>query len=99
MKTMRMDAWEKVSMGITTFAEACRHTPRDEPEKINREMSEIIRRLHAEARGESYTPPSRTQAVADGISSSKQNGIPDLATVPGNAIPSAELAQQPESKN
>jgi type II secretory ATPase GspE/PulE/Tfp pilus assembly ATPase PilB-like protein len=90
MKTMRMDAWEKVRMGITTFAEACRHTPRDEADKIKREMSAIIDELRREAYGDSHEPPSR--AMAPSIPSAEMATHRD-ENLPDIPAPPEELAQ------
>jgi type II secretion system protein E len=42
MKTMRQDGWLKICLGITTFDEVCRHTPRESHELIKEEMEAIL---------------------------------------------------------
>jgi type II secretory ATPase GspE/PulE/Tfp pilus assembly ATPase PilB-like protein len=104
MKTMRMDGWEKVRMGVTTFAEVCRHTPRDEPERIQKEMSKVRAALRAEIYGDDYSAsdmPSSSTTVSKapelppfhGESAQAAPTI-SLEDIP---VPIGELAQQPES--
>ena len=49
MKTMRQDGWLKVLLGISTFEEVARHTPRDTPEAIRKEMEGILLETLGEA--------------------------------------------------
>ncbi|MCX7718300.1 MAG: GspE/PulE family protein [Candidatus Sumerlaeaceae bacterium] len=43
MKTMRQDGWLKICIGLTTFEEVARHTPRETPEQIRKEMEALLR--------------------------------------------------------
>ena len=43
MRTMRQDGWMKIMLGITTFEEVARHTPREAPDVIRREMEALLR--------------------------------------------------------
>ncbi len=42
MKTMRQDGWLKILLGMTTFEEVSKHTPRDTREAIRKEMEGIL---------------------------------------------------------
>ncbi len=42
MSTMRNDGWLKICLGVTTFEEVARQTPRESKEQISQEMEEII---------------------------------------------------------
>jgi len=42
MKTMRQDGWLKILLGITTFEEVSRHTPKESSETIRKEMKTIL---------------------------------------------------------
>jgi type II secretory ATPase GspE/PulE/Tfp pilus assembly ATPase PilB-like protein len=104
MKTMRMDGWEKVRMGVTTFAEVCRHTSRDEPEKIEREMNEIRKALHAEAAGMDYVPqhnahqPHAASPAAAPVPIRELAGFAPLVALPDIPAPTDELAAQPNNE-
>lgn len=42
MKTMRQDGWLKICLGITTFEEVARHTPRESREVIRMQMEQLL---------------------------------------------------------
>ena len=42
MSTMRNDGWLKICLGVTTFEEVARQTPRESKEQITQEMERII---------------------------------------------------------
>ncbi len=77
MATMRNDGWLKICLGVTTFEEVTRQTPRESKEQISQEMDEIIQetirkvkadrevrfaRKTAEARKEEVPAPSQPVA-------------------------------------
>jgi len=43
MTTMRQDGWLKICLGVTTFEEVAKHTPKENPDQIRREMKETIK--------------------------------------------------------
>jgi type IV pilus assembly protein PilB len=43
MKTMRQDGWLKICLGVTTFEEVARHTPRESAALIREEMQDMLR--------------------------------------------------------
>jgi type II secretion system protein E len=43
MKTMRQDGWLKICLGITTFEEVARHTPRESAGTIRQEMEQLLK--------------------------------------------------------
>jgi type IV pilus assembly protein PilB len=43
MKTMRQDGWLKICLGVTTFEEVARHTPRESDAMIRAEMESLLR--------------------------------------------------------
>lgn len=43
MTTMRQDGWLKICMGVTTFEEVAKHTPKENPDQIRREMRDTIK--------------------------------------------------------
>lgn len=42
MKTMRQDGWLKICLGITTFEEVARHTPRETRDVIRMQMEKLL---------------------------------------------------------
>lgn len=42
MKTMRQDGWLKICLGVTTFDEVAKHTPKESPTLIRQEMETVI---------------------------------------------------------
>ncbi|AXA36690.1 Type IV fimbrial assembly, ATPase PilB [Candidatus Sumerlaea chitinivorans] len=55
MKTMRQDGWLKICLGITTFEEVCKHTPRESRESIRMQMETLLKQTVEEAGGELHT--------------------------------------------
>jgi len=51
MKTMRQDGWLKICLGITTFEEVCRHTPRESRESIRLQMEKLLHQTVGEVSG------------------------------------------------
>lgn len=52
METMRQDGWLKICLGITTFEEVARQTPKEDIEMIKKEMEKVIRKLEDKRRRE-----------------------------------------------
>ena len=45
METMRQDGWLKICLGITSFEEVARQTPKEDIKMIRREMEKVLRKL------------------------------------------------------
>ncbi len=45
METMRQDGWLKICLGITTFEEVARQTPKEDIAMIKKEMEKVLRKL------------------------------------------------------
>ncbi|MGC8841403.1 MAG: ATPase, T2SS/T4P/T4SS family [Candidatus Sumerlaeaceae bacterium] len=79
MKTMRQDGWLKICLGITTFEEVARHTPRETREVIRMEMEKLLQETGVKTDEE----PTRERPVAS-MASIEQG------TLPGGGEPWAE---------
>jgi type II secretion system protein E len=63
MKTMRQDGWLKICLGITTFEEVGRHTPRETREVIRMQMEQLLKEtVGATDTHEPATPPAASMA-------------------------------------
>ncbi len=65
MKTMRQDGWLKICLGITTFEEVCRHTPRETREVIRMQMEKLLEETGAktEQPAKQERPPAPMAAI------------------------------------
>lgn len=57
MKTMRQDGWLKICLGVTTFEEVAKHTPKETKEQIKREMKDIVHEKVAAVTGQQDVKP------------------------------------------
>jgi len=70
MKTMRQDGWLKICLGITTFEEVAKHTPREATDKIRKEMKTVVKETvtsmaPGSAEPEQATPMATLQSLGD----------------------------------
>lgn len=80
MKTMRQDGWLKICLGVTTFEEVSRHTPRESAENIRKEMRGVLEDTaeeHAPA-GREPKPTASMSEIAEGFSPVPAHGLPSL---------------------
>jgi type II secretion system protein E len=62
MTTMRQDGWLKICLGVTTFEEVAKHTPKENPDQIRREMKETIKETAREMDPNFEPVPSKSMA-------------------------------------
>ncbi len=97
MKTMRQDGWLKICLGITTFEEVSRHTPRDTAENIRKEMKSLL-----EDTAEEHAPADREEKplasmsdIAHGLSPLPSHGLPSLEDLESAAKPASGNGNPP----
>jgi type II secretion system protein E len=61
MKTMRQDGWMKICLGITTFEEVARQTPRESREMVRLQMEQVLHETGGSSAGEK---PAVQQPIA-----------------------------------
>jgi len=84
MITMRQDGWLKICLGVTTFEEVAKHTPRENPDQIRKEMKSTVKETVQEMNPDFEPAPSRSMAEIQG-------GVPTIE------LPSVEDMQSGNS--
>ncbi len=94
MTTMRQDGWLKICLGVTTFEEVAKHTPKENPDQIRREMKDTIRETAQEMNPnwepEPVRPMSEIQGQGQGKPGDGQMNAPQ-ATPVSQGVPTIEL--------
>lgn len=66
MMTMRQDGWLKICLGVTTFEEVAKHTPRENPEQIRREMKPMVKETVQDMNPDFEPEPGKSMAEIQG---------------------------------
>lgn len=66
MLTMRQDGWLKICMGVTTFEEVAKHTPRENPDQIRKEMKPMVKETVQELNPAFEPEPGKSMAEIQG---------------------------------
>ncbi len=80
MTTMRQDGWLKICLGVTTFEEVAKHTPRENAEQIRKEMKDTVRETAREMDPTFEPVPARSMADIQGIPTIELPSIEDMET-------------------
>lgn len=62
MKTMRQDGWLKVCLGVTTFEEVSKHTPKESAGLIRQEMEDMLKETVGAVAPEKVAKPTVTMS-------------------------------------
>ncbi len=74
MKTMRQDGWLKICVGVTTFEEVAKHTPKESDEQIKEEMQAMLEKTLGHKPGSGGPAPSPAASARPSISMSELEG-------------------------
>jgi type II secretion system protein E len=78
MVTMRQDGWMKIILGTTTFEEVAKHTPRENPDQIRKEMKQTVKETVQELNPNFEPVPGKTMAEIQGAPMIDLTSVEDL---------------------
>lgn len=78
MVTMRQDGWLKICLGVTTFEEVAKHTPRENPDQIRKEMKETVKETVQEHNPDFEPEPGESMAEIQGVPTIELPSVEDL---------------------
>lgn len=78
MTTMRQDGWLKICLGVTTFEEVAKHTPKETPDQIRKEMKDTIKES-AQDNNPNWEPePTKPMSEIAGVPTIELPSVEDL---------------------
>jgi hypothetical protein len=78
MTTMRQDGWLKICLGVTTFEEVAKHTPRENAEQVRKEMKDTIRETAREMDPDFEPAASKSMAEIQGVPTIELPSLDDM---------------------
>lgn len=78
MTTMRQDGWLKICLGVTTFEEVAKHTPKENPDQIRREMKDTIKETAQEMNPNWEPEPVKPMSEIQGAPTIELPSVDDL---------------------
>lgn len=69
MQTMRQDGWVKICVGLTTFEEVAKHTPREDASTIRKEMKSVLQETSGHAEQDAAPSISMSAIQRSGMTS------------------------------
>ena len=103
MSTMRRDGWTKICMGLTSFEEVSRSTPKDSEENVELEMKNANAKTKQSVGDESEEQPLNVEqqvVPAEELAAAPTEALPedDLPPVTGDAMPIEQSEPEPEDE-
>lgn len=84
MMTMRQDGWLKICLGVTTFEEVAKHTPRENPDQIRKEMKPMVKETVQELNPNFEPEPGKSMAEIQGTPTIEIPSVEELEENSGN---------------